>query len=130
MLGVGVGKRMHTGHRGECACVLGMEWGGAEDACPWAWGGYAERVRACWASGRGEWGETVRSWELLQLRCPLGESRRIHTLQNSDLYTTFPSLLRGPGCSLGVGSLRGFEAAALPEAETGSLGFRERSLMQ
>ena len=72
----------------------------------------------------------MRSRELLQLRCPLGESRRIHILQNSVRYTTFPSLLRGPGCSPGVGSLRGFKAAALPEAETASLGFRERLLMQ
>lgn len=95
VLGMGVGKLMRTGHRGkrgsECTCVLGMGWGGRPHA-RWTWGGY--RQNECMRAGHqaeGSRGETLRSWHLLQLQCPLGASRRIRVPQNSVLYTTFPS---------------------------------------
>ena len=97
-MGIGWGACMRAGHRGkrgsERTCVLGVEWGGGPHA-RWTRGGY--RQKECMPAGRqaeGRQRETLKSWQLLQLRSPLGASRRISVPPNSVLYTAFPSPVR------------------------------------
>ena len=103
--GGGVHEQWASG--GAHACVLGIGGkGGASAHACWAWSGAGDRMRAghgagigrkCMPAGRqaeGRRRETLKSWQLLQLRSPLGASRRISVPPNSVLYTAFPSPVR------------------------------------
>lgn len=87
-------ERMHTGHRakGRMRMRAGHGVGRGGGRMPLGMGADTQRrVRACWASGRGV-GRAIEIMGAPAAPVSARRVRRIHTLQNSDLYTTFPSL--------------------------------------